>query len=189
MGMFWPGIFTAPFINASQPWYLAGSSTSTSPVQACSYSGLLQLSEASRCLHMRDEPRWGWSVPRLCFPGPRDSILQLSDSLWKLPRAWKLCLWIHYVSVSVFHGKLLLLEQNVFVEIGMICLRCLELSDTEMSSPLSVQREALIRWGVGPPLLGASWRGWMFSGGVNFFYALWTEPMEITQAEYLIWSD
>lgn len=61
-----------------------------------------------------------------------------------------------FVSLSVFNGKLLLLEQNIFVEIGMICFCCLELSDTEMSSSLSVQREALIRWEVGPPILDTS---------------------------------
>lgn len=37
------------------------------------------------------------------------------------------------VSVSVFNGKLLPLKQNVFVEIGVSYLCCLELSDTEMS--------------------------------------------------------
>lgn len=61
-----------------------------------------------------------------------------------------------FVSVSVFNGKLLSLEQNIFVQIGMICLCCLELSDTEMSSFFSVQREALIRWEVGPRLLDTS---------------------------------
>lgn len=172
------GIFPAPFRKAAQPWYLQA------PVHAA-LQCKLQLSEVSRCLWMRGEVQWGWPVPKLCFPSPRSSSCSC-DSLWKLEPGN----WAHEfpVSVFVFNGKLLSLEQNAFVEIGMICLHCLELSDTEMSSPLSVQTEALIRWEVGPTLLDASWRGWIFSGGVNFFHSLWAESMEIIEADYLIGS-
>lgn len=183
MRMLWHGIFTFLFINAVQPWHLQYIPLSRASLL---YSVLLQPSEASRCLHLRGEPQGGCSVPRLCFPYPRNRILQLSNTLWKTEPGNCACEFPICLSVCL-QWETAIIGTGCFVEIGMICLRCLELSDTELCSPLSVQREALIKWEVVPPLLDTSWRGWIFLE-VNFFHALWTGPMEITQAEGLICS-
>lgn len=86
-----------PFLMLISPANVIHTAAFTSPVQANLYSVLLQLSEVSKCLRMGRKPQQGClcrSVARLHFLGARDSILELSGSLWKLPRAWQLCLWI-----------------------------------------------------------------------------------------------